>query len=80
MAGSICSATADLQTSRSGCLPGKPVLPLQVDIGRFRYRSGFVARRSAEDMPPFRALEQAVRDIALGRPGKPPTHRVPSIA
>ncbi len=61
-------------------LPGRPVLPLPVDTGHFRYRSGFVARRSAEDMPPFRALEQAVRDIALGRPGKPPSHRVPSTA
>ena len=45
------------------------VRPLPVDIGRYRYRSGFVARRSAEDLPPFRALEQAVRDTALGRDG-----------
>ena len=48
-------------------LPGGLVRPLPVDIGRYRYRSGFVARRSAEDLPPFRALEQAVRDTALGR-------------
>ena len=45
-------------------LPGRPVRPLPVDIGRFRYRSGFVARRPAEDLAPFRALEQTVRDIA----------------
>lgn len=48
-------------------LPDGPVRPLPVKIGRFRYRSGFVARRSAEDLPPFRALERAVRDAALGR-------------
>ena len=52
-------------------LPGGLVRPLPVDIGRYRYRSGFVARRSAEDLPPFRALEQAVRDTALGRDGPP---------
>ena len=52
-------------------LPGGLVRPLPVDIGRYRYRSGFVARRSAEDLPPFRALEQTVRDTALGRDGPP---------
>ena len=50
-------------------LPGGLVRPLPVEFGRYRYRSGFVARRSAEDLPPFRALEQAVRDTALGRFG-----------
>ena len=49
-----------------GRLPGGLIRPPPVDIGRFRYRSGFVvARRSAEDLPPFRAPEQAVRDTAL---------------
>ena len=48
-------------------LPGELVRPLPVRIGRFRYRTGFVARRAAEDLAPFRALEQAVRDTALGR-------------
>ena len=52
-------------------LPAGLVRPLPVDIGRYRYRSGFVARRSAEDLPPFRALEQAVRDTALGGNGPP---------
>ena len=51
-------------------LPGGLVRPLPVEFGRYRYRSGFVARRSAEDLPPFRALEQAVRDTALGRDGQ----------
>ena len=51
-------------------LPGGLVRPLPVDIGRYRYRTGFVARRSAEDLPPFRALEEAVRDTALGRDGQ----------
>ena len=45
----------------------KLVRPLPVRIGRFRYRTGFVARRAAKDLLPFRALEQAVRDTALGR-------------
>ena len=40
---------------------------LPVDIGRFRYRSDFVARRSGEDLPPFRVLEQALSDTALAR-------------
>ena len=48
-------------------LPGGLVRALPVDIGRYRYRTGFVARRAAEDLPPFRALEDAVRDTALGR-------------
>ena len=49
-----------------GRLPGGLIRPPPVDIGRFRYRSGFVvARRSAEGLPPFRAPEQAVRDTAL---------------
>ena len=51
-------------------LPGGLVRPLPVEFGRYRYRSGFVARRSAEDLPPFRALEEAVRDTALGRDGQ----------
>ena len=49
-------------------LPGGPVRPLPVETGHFRYRTGFVARRAAEDLPPFRAL-QAVRDAALGKEG-----------
>ena len=54
-----------------GRLSGGLVRPLPVDIGRYRYRTGFVARRAAEDLAPFRALEQAVRDIALGRDASP---------
>ena len=30
--------------------------PLPVELGRVRSRSGFIARRSAEDLPPFRRL------------------------
>ena len=48
-------------------LPGTPLRALPIAFGRRRYRAGFVARRSAEDLEPFRALEQAVRDAALGR-------------
>ena len=50
-----------------GLVRSLPVRSLPVRIGRFRYRSGLVSRRAAEDLPPFRALEQAVRNAALGR-------------
>ena len=46
-------------------LPGLSIRPLPVTIGRYDYRSGFVARRSAEDLPPFRRFEAIVREIAL---------------
>ena len=48
-------------------LPGAFLQPLPVDFGRYRYRSGFVARRSAEDLAPFRRFEAIVRETALGR-------------
>ena len=48
-------------------LPGTPLKALPLDFGRRRYRAGFIARRSAEDLEPFRMLEQSVRDAALGR-------------
>lgn len=48
-------------------LPGLPLRALPLSFGRRPYRAGFVARRSAEDLEPFRALEAAVRDAALGR-------------
>ena len=53
-------------------LPGAPLRALPLEFGRRRYRTGFLARRSAEDLEPFRALEQAVRDAAPGRSGGPP--------
>ena len=48
-------------------LPGTPLKALPLDFGRRNYRAGFIARRSAEDLEPFRMLEQSVRDAALGR-------------
>ena len=45
-------------------LPGLSIRPLPVTIGRYTYRSGFVARRSAEDLPPFRRFEAIVRESA----------------
>ena len=60
-----------LSTELLNRLPGGLIRPLPVEIGRYRYRTGFVARRAAEDLAPFRALEQAVRDIALGRRAPP---------
>ena len=47
-------------------LPEPVLRPLPTTLGRFHYRSGFVARRSAEDLVPFRRLEALVREIALG--------------
>ena len=49
-------------------LPGGFLRPLPLEFGRYRYRSGFVARRSAEDLPPFRRFEAILRDTALARP------------
>ena len=46
--------------------------PLPVSFGRHRYRTGFIARRSAEDLAAFRLLRQAVRDAALEKSGRPP--------
>ena len=50
-------------------LPGGFLQPLPVRFGRFRYRTGFVARRSAEDLAPLRELESIVRETALRQPG-----------
>ena len=50
-------------------LPGRFLRPLPIAFGRHDYRSGFVARRSAEDLPPFRQLEAIVRETALGANG-----------
>ena len=47
-------------------LAGAFLRPLPLAFGRFRYRSGFVARRSAEESEAFRRLEALVRDTALG--------------
>ena len=49
--------------------PGHFLHPLPVSIGRYSYRSGFVARRDSEDLPPFRRFQAIVREIALGRSG-----------
>ena len=48
-------------------LPGTPIAPLPLEFGRHSYRAGFVARRSAEDHAPFRALQETVRETALER-------------
>ena len=50
-------------------LPGRLLRPLAVTRGRFEYRSGFVVRRAAEDLAPFRRFEAIVRETALGRRG-----------
>ena len=68
-----------LSVALLGRLPGGLIRPPPVDIGRFRYRSGFVARRSAEDLPPFRAPKQAVRDTALSLNLRSRNLRLPAI-
>jgi len=40
---------------------------LPTEYGRLRYRTGFVARRAAEDLAPFRLLEDGIRNAARGR-------------
>ena len=45
--------------------------PLPLAFGRRRWPTGFVARRAAEDLEPFRLLERTLRDSAVGR-GTPP--------
>ena len=50
-------------------LPGGLLRAVPVALGRHSYRSGFVARRSAEDLPPFRRLEAILRETALGTLG-----------
>ena len=49
-------------------LPGMFLRPLPITSGRYRSRTGFVARRSAEDVPPFKRFEAIVRGTALGHP------------
>ena len=49
-------------------LPALGIEPLPLNFGRRRYRTGLVARRSAEDLAPVRLFEEIVRDIALERP------------
>ena len=51
-------------------LPGAPLKALPLTFGRQHYRSGLVARRSAEDLAAFRHLETAVRDAALHPVGR----------
>ena len=43
--------------------------PLPVRFGRHRYRTGFIARRSAEDLAAFRRLCETVREVARERSG-----------
>ena len=50
-------------------LPGRALRPLPLEFGRHRCRTGFVSRRTAADLPPFRLLKMAVRDAALGLGG-----------
>ena len=50
-------------------LNGLALRPLPVSFGKFHYRSGFVVRRSAEDLPPFRSFEAILRRAILDRRG-----------
>ena len=59
-----------------GGLAAPKFRPLPLRFGRYRYRAGFIARRSAEDLAPFRLLEETVRDIALERRSRSPDRSV----
>lgn len=50
-------------------LPGQFLQPLPTETGLCRYRSGYVVRRSAEELPPFRRLVHIVRETALEQSG-----------
>ena len=54
-------------------LPGTPLKALPLDFGRRRYRAGLIARRSAEDLEPFRMLETL--RARTPRPGAVPDRR-----
>ena len=47
-------------------LPGAFLRPLATAFGQYTYRSGFVARRSAEHLAAVRHLEAVLREIAIG--------------
>ena len=49
-------------------VPALGIEPVPTAFGRRRYRSGLVARRSAEDLAPMRAFEAMVRDAAREGP------------
>ncbi len=49
-------------------LPALGIEPVPTGFGRRRYRSGLVARRSAEDLAPMCAFEAMVRDAAREGP------------
>ena len=53
-------------------LPGAPLKALPLAFGRRRYHTGFVVRRAAEDLAPFRKLKDAMHAAALGRRVGPP--------
>ena len=57
-------------------LPDAPIAPLPLSFGRSRYRTGFVVRRSAGDLEPFRLLQETVRGTAL-ESGRRAGHRTP---
>lgn len=47
---------------------GEPELrPLPVELGRYRYRTGIVWRRAAEDLAPFRHLREILKEVASER-------------
>lgn len=46
-------------------IPGLVLAPVPIAFGQVRYHSGFVVRRSAEDLPPFRRFMAMLRRSAL---------------
>ena len=50
-------------------LPGRPLSPLPLEVGRRCCPTGLVVRRSAESLAPVRALRDLIRDTACRGPG-----------
>ena len=46
-------------------IPGLVLAPIPIAFGQMRYHSGFVVRRSSEDLAPFRRFMAILRRAAL---------------
>ena len=51
-------------------MPAALLGPAPIRFGRQRYRTDIVVRRSAEDLAPFPALENAAREAVQERSGR----------
>ena len=66
--GGAVSADPGVDQRDGAVVPALGIEPVPTSFGRRRYRTGLVARRSAEDLAPMRAFEAMVRDAAREGP------------